>query len=210
MFSTCWLSTVLIITTGCLRLVVRDKHLLTCGLMTTGFLDIASPAALFSVAMKSSPNIAPVFALDETTDWEDLENDMTASADYQARKLGKIIPLMFFAPMTTPENLDAWEPVKTPPDNLLIVSMERSADNKLIKAIELAEPELGELKTTSSFPAVQVDYEKPLASVYQQMQAADIAAYAQIFTHPDAPSFFFLRGNAGVLAFNRALRQVTK
>ncbi len=143
--------------------------------------------------MKPAPNNAPVFALDETTDWDDLENAMSASADYQARKLRKIIPLMFFAPLTTPENLDAWEPMKTAPDNLLIVSIERSVDKKLIKALELAKPELGELKLADSFPAVQVDYEKPLASVYQQMEAADIAAYALTFSGPDAPSFFFLR-----------------
>jgi hypothetical protein len=125
--------------------------------------------ALFFPAMNPVPNNAPVFALDETTDWEDLENAISASADYQSRKLGKIIPLMFFAPLTTPANLDAWEPMKTAPDNLLIVSIERSADKKLIKALELAKPELGELKLASSFPAVQVNYEKPLASVYQQM-----------------------------------------
>jgi hypothetical protein len=161
-------------------------------------------------AMNPAPNNAPVFALDETTDWEDLENAMSASADYQARNLGKITPLMFFAPLTTPANLDAWEPMKTAPDNLLIVSIERSADKKLIKALELAKPELGELKLASSVPAVQVNYEKPLASVYQQMEAADIAAYALTFSGPDAPSFFFLRGAAVVLAFDRALRQVTR
>jgi hypothetical protein len=166
--------------------------------------------ALFFPAMNPVPNNAPVFALDETTDWEDLENAISASADYQSRKLGKIIPLMFFAPLTTPENLDAWEPMKTTPDNLLIVSMERSADEKLIKALELAKPELGELKLAGAFPAVQIDFEVPLAEVYQQMEAAGIAAYTQTFSGPDAPSFFFLRGGAGVLAFDRALRQVTR
>ena len=49
--------------------------------------------------MKPVANNAPVFALDDTTDWDDLENVMSASAEYQSSKLGKIIPLMFFAPM---------------------------------------------------------------------------------------------------------------
>lgn len=160
--------------------------------------------------MKPATNNAPVFALDETTDWEDLENAMAASADYQQRKLGKIIPLMFFAPLTTPENLDAWEPMKTAAQNLFIVSIERSTDKMLFKAMALAEAELGEVKLAPSFPAVQVDFEEPLACVYQQMEAADIAAYALTFPGPDQPSFFFLRGAAAVLAFDRTLRQVSR
>ena len=89
--------------------------------------------------MKPSSNNAPVFALDETTDWDDVENAMAASAEYQSSKLGKIIPLMFFAPMTEPDNLDTWEPMKTAPENLLIASIARSADATLLKALELTQ-----------------------------------------------------------------------
>lgn len=160
--------------------------------------------------MKPASNNAPVFALDETTDWEDLENAMAACAEYQSRELGKIIPLMFFAPMTEPVNLDAWEPLKTMPQNLFIVSMERSADATVIKALKRAEAEVGELRLAASFPAVSIDFEEPLADVYQQMTAADIAAFALIHAGRDEASFFFLRGSTAVLAFDRALREVTR
>ena len=159
--------------------------------------------------MKPTANNAPVFALDDTTDWDDLENVMTASAEYQSSKLGKIIPLMFFAPMTEPENLDAWEPLTTLPENLLIVSIERSADATLIKALKHAEAELGALHFAASFPAVRIDFDEPFANIYQQMAAAGIAAFANPQSGPDDPSFFFLRGSPAVRAFDRALRAVT-
>lgn len=44
--------------------------------------------------MKSAATTVPVFALDETTDWEDIENAMAGSVEYQSSKLGKILPLM--------------------------------------------------------------------------------------------------------------------
>lgn len=159
--------------------------------------------------MKPASNTAPVFALDETTDWEDLENAMAGCVEYQSRKLGKIIPLMFFAPMTEPDNLDAWEPLKTTPQNLFIASIARSTDAIVIKALERTETELGELRLASSFPAVRIDFEEPLADVYQQMTAADIAAFALTHTGRDEASFFFLRGSTAVRAFDRALREVT-
>jgi len=159
--------------------------------------------------MKPASNNAPVFALDETADWEDLDNAMAASAEYQLSKLGKIIPLMFFAPMTEPDNLDAWEPLQTLPQNLFIISIERSTDAIVIQALEQAEAELGELRFSASFPAVRIDFEEPFADVYQQMTAADIAAFAQTSPGKDDPSFFFLRGSAAVRAFDRALRVVT-
>lgn len=160
--------------------------------------------------MKPASNNAPVFALDETTDWDDVENAMAASAEYQSSKLGKIIPLMFFAPMTEPDNLDAWEPMKTAPENLLIASIARSADATLLRALELTEPELGELRLAASFPDVSIDFDEPLAEVYQQMADADIATFATTSTGEDDVSFFFIRGSAAVLSFDRALREVTR
>ena len=160
--------------------------------------------------MKPVANNAPVFALDDTTDWDDLENVMSASAEYQSSKLGKIIPLMFFAPMMEPENLDAWEPLTTLPENLFIVSIERSTDATLIKALEHAETELGALRFAASFPGVRIDFAKPLSDVYQQMEAAGIAAYAQPHPGPDDPSLFFIHGIVAVRAFDRTLREVTR
>ena len=43
--------------------------------------------------MKPASNHAPVFALDDSTDWDDLDNVMAASAEYQQKHHGRIIPL---------------------------------------------------------------------------------------------------------------------
>lgn len=159
--------------------------------------------------MKPTANNAPVFAIDENTDWEDLDNILAASAEYQSSHLGKIIPLMFFAPMMEPENLDAWEPVRSMPDHLFIVSIERSTDAVLVRALKHAEDELGELHFAASFPAVRIDFEQPFADIYQQMETAEIAAFASPQPGPDDPSFFFIRGPEAVRAFDRSLRAVT-
>ena len=162
-----------------------------------------------AATMKAASNHAPVFALDESTDWDDLDNVMSASAAYRVKHHGRIIPLMFFAPMTEPENLDAWLPMRTTPEHLFIVSIERSTDATLIKAFQHAEAELGELRLSASCPAVQIDFEEPFAAIYQQMEAADIAAFASLMPGRDDPSFFFVRGLHAVQAFDRALRAVT-
>jgi hypothetical protein len=160
-------------------------------------------------AMKPASNHAPVFALDDSTDWDDLDNVLAASAVYQEKHHGRIIPLMFFAPMTEPENLDAWLPMRTAPERLFIVSIERSTDATLMKAFEHAEAGLGELRLSASCPQVVIDFEEPFAHVYEQMEAADIAAFANLMPGRDDPSFFFVRGREAVLAFDHALRAVT-
>ena len=95
--------------------------------------------------MKPSVNTVPVFALDDSTTWLDLENAMEASVEYQSSKRGKILPLMFFAPLTEPANPDAWLPLKTLPEHLLIVSIERHIDTKVLKALKQAQASLGDL-----------------------------------------------------------------
>jgi hypothetical protein len=160
--------------------------------------------------IKPSSNTAPVFALDKSTSWADLENDMAACVQYQSDKRGKILPLMFFAPMTEPENLDAWEPMKTVPENLLIVSIERKVDVTILKALQQAEDILGEIRHAASFPSLSINYSLPLADVYRQMTVAGILAYTFTQAHKDDASFFFLRGNAAVRAFDRELRNVTR
>ncbi|MBL9133390.1 MAG: hypothetical protein JNG86_19420 [Verrucomicrobiaceae bacterium] len=159
--------------------------------------------------MKPASNNAPVFALDDSSDWDDLDNVMAASAEYQQKHHGRIIPLMFFAPMTEPENLDAWLPMRTTPERLFIVSIERSTDALLMKAFEHAEAELGDLRLSASCPQVSIDFEEPFAHVYEQMEAADIAAFANPMSGRDDPSFFFVRGLDAVRAFDRGLRTVT-
>jgi hypothetical protein len=159
---------------------------------------------------KSPAETALVFALDKSTAWEDLENAMAACVNYQSAKRGKILPLMFFAPMTEPDNLDAWEPMKQVPENLLVVSIERKVDRTILQALQQAEDVLGEIRHAASFPSVSLNYGLPLAEVYRQMADAEILAYTFTQTHQDDPSFFFLRGLAAVKAFDRELRNVTR
>jgi hypothetical protein len=52
--------------------------------------------------MKPIQTPIPVFALDETTTWVDLEDAMEGSVEFQSSKRGKILPLMCFAPMAEP------------------------------------------------------------------------------------------------------------
>ena len=85
--------------------------------------------------MKPPKNPVAVFALDEDFAWEDLEDAMSGCANWQSANRGKIIPLLFFAPMTPPANPDAWEPMKGMPRNLFIISIERSTDATLLKEI---------------------------------------------------------------------------
>src|SRR3954468_16456997 len=107
----------------------------------------------------SSPNTLPIFALGEESTWEDLENGIAAAVEWQNAKHGRFGPLIGFAPTMEPADPDTWEPVKTGLVNVLIVSMERSADEVLLKACRRAEDGLGELKLAEAFPAVKCDYE---------------------------------------------------
>jgi hypothetical protein len=161
--------------------------------------------------MNPPQNNALVFALDPDSTWDDLEDAMTGCVDYQSRHGGKIIPLLFFAPMTEPENPDAWEPMREAPENLLIVSVERSADETLFRALRHAQPAIGEVYRAGTFPiVVHTDFKGPLATVYEQMAAAKIHAFAHTFEGKDAPSFFFVRGKEAVRSFSDGLRHATR
>ena len=154
-------------------------------------------------------NKLPVFALDSSGTWWDLENAMEASVRYQLEHTGKILPLMLFAPMHPPENPDTWEPLKVLPADLFIVSIERHIDARVLRALKCSHAAVGEVHQADSFPGVAVDFELPLADVYQQMDRAGILAYAQTRSGKDDPSFFFLRTSAAVKAFAEALPKVT-
>ena len=164
--------------------------------------------------MKPAPNTAPVFALAEETTWDDVDNAMAASAEYQSSKLGKIIPLIFFAPLTEPANPDAWEPMGKMPLNLLIVSIERSTDATMREALRHAAADLGAPEPALGFvpPGMEIEIEDEglLAEVYERMTAADLRFHAHEQTGEDDPSFYFVRGGAAVRAFDRALRKVTR
>jgi len=160
--------------------------------------------------MNPPQNTAPVFALDATATWTDWENAMLGCVEYQSSQRGKILPLMFFAPLTEPENMDAWEPMKTLPENLLIVSIERKVDGTILQALNQAAGVLGEVRHAATFPPVRINFNLPLADVYRQMTVAGILAYTLTRDGKDDPSFFFLRGMAAVKAFNQELRNVTR
>lgn len=160
--------------------------------------------------LMSSTHLMPVFALGAESTWDDLENGMAASAEYQSATYGRIIPLMCFAPTMEPVNADRWEPLQGLPRDLLIVSIERSTDKMLLKTCERAKPALGELRLGRSFPAVKVEDAQPLADVYRQMSEQGVFAFALSFQGKDAPSFFFVRGEPAVLAFHQALLAVTR
>ena len=150
----------------------------------------------------------PVFALEEHTGWFDLEDAMTGSIEYQSTHLKHVLPLMFFAPMTTPDNLDAWEPMKEFPQNLLAISIERDMDARVLLALRQAEPEIGPVGIAPECTAVEVHYRLPLTDVFAQMDAAKLCAYAHTYLKEDSPMFFFLRGLATVKAFNEKLSRI--
>jgi len=152
----------------------------------------------------------PVFALDADSTWDDLHNALESSVRYQSSKTGKILPLMLFAPMTEPANPDTWEPLKSLPENLLMVSIERHIDERVLRALMRAKFICGETRQAVSFPSVRIDFERPVAEVYEQMANAGIRSFAH--THPgkDDPSFFFLRGETAVKAFAAELPKATR
>jgi hypothetical protein len=150
--------------------------------------------------------LLPIFALEASSGWDDLQDAISGNANYQLTQLGTIIPLLLFAPLTTPENLDAWVPMKTAPENLLIISIARKMDARVLQALQQADADLGGVRHAATCPTLSVNFELPVADVYAQMTATGILAYT--LTRPDDPSFFFLRTPAAVQAFDRELRHV--
>ena len=160
--------------------------------------------------MNPPQNNAAVFPLDEDFSWEDLEDAMTGCANWQSANRGKIIPLLFFAPMTAPQNPDAWEPMKGSPQHLFIISIERSSDATLMKALTHAAPALGEVRDAWDCPQLTLDFALPLADVFAKMAAADVSACTLTKLGKDDASFFFIRGPEAVQAFSNGLRWATR
>jgi hypothetical protein len=159
--------------------------------------------------MKQRSLTMPVFALDESTDWDlDLLNALDGSVEYQSRERGRILPLFCFAPMTTPANPDRWEPLRTPAENLLVVSIERSIDARVLKALELAARTPGFVLPTDALPQVRIDHTLLIADAYRQMSEAQITALHELHYGKDDMSFFCLRGRSAVTAFDKELRKL--
>ena len=173
-------------------------------------LAFADGSGLFSSPHDMKPiNKIPVFALDTDSTWDDLLNAMQSSVRFQTAARGQFFPLFFFAPMREPENPDTWEPLKTLPENLLMISIARHIDERVLKALMRAKSVCGETRQAASFPSVRLDFERPLANVYEQMAAAGIRSFVRISPGQDDPSFFFLRGAVAVKAFGVELPKAT-
>jgi hypothetical protein len=155
-------------------------------------------------------NQVQVFALDNATSWSDLEDAMTGCVNYQLSKLGKILPLMFFAPMTEPDNPDAWLPMKSVPENLFIVSIERKVDITILKALTQTDVAINAIRAAGNDRILQINFNLPLEDVYRQMTVAEAFTHAHINPGRDDMSFFFVRGLATVRAFDKELRSVTR
>ena len=148
----------------------------------------------------------PIFALNALADWEDIENALEASVQYQVSHRGKFGPMFAFAPMTEPANPDRWEPLATPPQYLLVASIERKEDARLLKAFQHAESKVGALLQESPVSPVSIGEGQPIADVYDQMEEAGVTAFCRLGQHKDDASFFFLRGTDAILAVNEGLR----
>ena len=122
---------------------------------------------------------------------------------------GNFLPLFLFAPLTAPANPDVWEPLATVPNYLLVISIERHLDAKILKALAQAEATLGPATVVSPSGPVSIDHAQPIAEVYRQMADAGLQAAYRTLIDKDDASFFFLRGYEAVVAFNGELIKVT-
>ncbi|MEP6810776.1 MAG: hypothetical protein ABI992_11075 [Chthoniobacterales bacterium] len=150
-----------------------------------------------------------VFPLAASTDWvDDLENALDASMQTQRAIRGEFYPLFAFSPMTEPANPDAWEPLGYLPQDLFLISIERSWDKKILRALAQLEREGMAVAhaTAAAAPLVIIDEAGLIADVYDQMAAAELTVFTKTGDDVDSMSFFFIRGEAAVRAFDRELR----
>jgi hypothetical protein len=160
--------------------------------------------------MNAPQKSQPIFALDPSTDWEGVMNAMEASVQYCSDVLGGFGPLFAFAPMTEPANPDRWEPMTKAPKDLLLVSIARAEDKRLLKAFQLAEPEIGPLLHDSPTSPVRRNASLPIADVYRQMEQAGVTAYCITYEGENDASFFFVRGTDAIRKLDGQLRTVAR
>ncbi len=156
--------------------------------------------------MSKSSSSIPIFALDASADWEDLENALEASVQYQTRVAGKFGPVFAFAPLTAPTNPDGWEPLATPPDFLLLASIERSRDAFLLQAFRRSERQIGPLLRESTASVVKIAWDQPIADVFRQMENSAVRAFASLGLLQNDLSRFFVRGSRAILALHAAMQ----
>ncbi|MCX7010512.1 MAG: hypothetical protein NTY53_25260 [Kiritimatiellaeota bacterium] len=155
-------------------------------------------------------NILPVFALEANTTWHDMQNAIHAAAAYQRDQGGNRVPIFLFAPLTEPENLDAWEPMKIEPENLLVVSLERKWDEIILQALAHARLESDTPLPLPHGPEIDPNFDLPLADLYRQLVATDSLGYFLPHLVEHAPSMFFVRGTIGVRTFKKILHRIMR
>ncbi len=149
------------------------------------------------------------FALGKETTWDGLTNAMEAYLRHETATTGTFTPLFFFAPTTEPANPDLWQPLPGMAENTLIISIARHWDTTIVKALEHMKDSIGKIYYPGD-TSIGINYTLPIADVYQQMNRAEINIYSRTGTHPDDPSFYFVRGEATMRAFDQGLRYVTR
>ncbi|MCX7009380.1 MAG: hypothetical protein NTY53_19405 [Kiritimatiellaeota bacterium] len=80
----------------------------------------------------------------------------------------------------------------------------------MLKALQQAEPVLGPLHHVAQCPALKINFEEPIAQVYQQMAIAGMRVLTYKYKRPKSRAIFLLRGLSAVEAFDRELRNVTR
>ena len=152
----------------------------------------------------------PVFPLDPTAEWDDVPNAVEASIQYQQAHGGKFGPLFPFAPMTVPDDPDTWEPVLRP-QNLLLVSIERSEDARLRQALAELEPLLGRLVEAEPGSPIEFRQNAAIAELYEQMAAAGvIACCARQGSDADDVTFFCIMGQDAIVSLNTMLGKLRR
>jgi hypothetical protein len=90
-----------------------------------------------------------------------------------------------------------------------MVSISRSSDATLLKVFQRAAAEIGPLEHFGPTSKVLFDGFLPVADVYAKMEQAGVVAYTvKLGDGPDDVTFFCLREEEVIIAFNQALRIV--
>ena len=107
---------------------------------------------------------------------------------------GSFYALFAFAPLVEPENPDTWAPLDHVPAAVLLISIERSWDAKVLQALAQMEREGVAVGHAGAAAPFAIDWATPIADVYEQMAAAGLTAFSHTGEDPDDMSFFLLRG----------------
>jgi len=98
--------------------------------------------------------------------------------------------------------------MKVLPENLLLLSIERSWDALMLKALARIPAVAGQ--PVARFPSVWSTPQALIADLYSEMAKAGLASHKELQDGKDDVSLFFLCGRQTVQAFNDSLRSITK